>query len=101
MKKKPIDIKLIKRAAKTLKVIAHPCRLRIVELLVEGEKSVTDLICSVKSCQVSISKHLAVLKKEGVVSSRSEGSFRFYSVKNLNVINILGCIRKSDKKCGG
>jgi len=67
MTKTSLDPVVLIRAAKILKVLAHPVRLRLVEILSAGRHSVGDLTGRLSREQAVVSKHLAVLKRTGLV----------------------------------
>lgn len=90
---KKIDIQNIRNAARVLRVIGHPDRLRIVEALQYSSKSVKQLMHELRLSQVSVSKHLGVLKRQGIVGSKVASNFRHYSIIYRNVINVLDCVR--------
>lgn len=94
MKVQKIDLKIIRGAARVLRCLGHPERLRIVECLEREAMPVLELMRTLKLDQVSVSKHLAVLKKEKIVESKAEGHFRYYSILNPNVLKLLNCIRR-------
>lgn len=90
---KKIDSQSIRTAARVLRVIGHPDRLRIVEALEKSSKSVKELMKELSLSQVSVSKHLAALKKNRIVQSEAVSNFRHYSITYRNVINVLNCLR--------
>ncbi len=90
---KKIDIRNIMNAARVLRVIGHPDRLRIVEALEGSSKTVKELMKELKLSQVSVSKHLAELKKHHIVRSEAVSNFRHYSISYKNVIHVLNCLR--------
>ena len=90
-----IDQARIVRAAEVLKTVAHPLRLRIVELLESGEKSVTELKDLLGVTQPLTSQHLSQMRMRGVLGSRREGTLVYYSVANPDVIKVIHCIRRS------
>lgn len=93
--KKRLDVQVIQKASAVLKVIGHPVRLRIIEALDHaGEASVNELIKVLKTDQVTLSKHLSVLRKKNIVRSRAQENFRYYAIADHRVINILECVRK-------
>jgi DNA-binding transcriptional ArsR family regulator len=98
MAKTSIDPKILERAAKTLRVLAHPDRLRIVEELRPRKLSVGEITGALKLPQAIASKHLALLKNAGVVTSETDCNFRYYSLTNTKVLDILNCIKKSCPK---
>ncbi len=98
MAKNPIDPKILSRAAKTLRALAHPDRLSLVEELRSRERSVGELAERLRLPQAVISKHLALLKNAGVVASKTDCNFRYYSLANTKVLDVLNCIKKSCSK---
>lgn len=78
----PIDLRALGRIARTLKVCGHPVRLKLLRAIESREPCVSDLWHCVQESQPVVSQHLAVLKREGIVSSRVEGNRRIYSVKD-------------------
>jgi ArsR family transcriptional regulator len=90
-----IDQVRIERAAAVLKTVAHPLRLRIVELLESGEKSVTELKDLLGVTQPLTSQHLSQMRMRGVLGSRREGTLVYYSIANPDVVKVIHCIRRS------
>jgi DNA-binding transcriptional ArsR family regulator len=70
----------IPRIARTLKVCGHPIRLKLLRVIQSSEPCVGDLWRCVAEPQPVVSQHLAVLKREKIVASRTEGNRRIYSV---------------------
>jgi DNA-binding transcriptional ArsR family regulator len=69
------------RAATTadaFNAIAEPRRRHILDILAEGEKSVSDIVAELPVSQPQVSKHLKVLKDVGLVETRAEGRNRLY-----------------------
>lgn len=66
--------------AEFLKGFANPHRLLVLCSLIEGEKSVSELIDATGIPQTSMSQHLAKLKDEGIVCYRREHRTLFYSI---------------------
>ena len=90
-----IDQTRFERAAEVLKTVAHPLRLRIVELLESGEKSVNELSDLLGVTQPLTSQHLSQMRIRGVLGCRREGTLVYYSIVNPDVIKIIHCIRRS------
>ena len=89
-----LTVERVHQAAKVLKCIAHPDRLRLVECLETKELSVNELVVKLKRNQAVVSKHLAVLRRGGIVQRKIHGNFRYYSICYANVLNVLDCMRK-------
>jgi ArsR family transcriptional regulator len=90
-----IDQARIERAAEVLKTVAHPVRLRIVELLEGGEKSVTELKGLLGVTQPLTSQHLSQMRMRGVLRCRREGAQVYYSIANPDVVKVIHCIRRA------
>lgn len=97
-KKNKIDkmnFEYLEMAAECLKIMAHPMRIRIVEVLSQGKYSVGQIadICDLPPNQTC--EHLRLLKNHGLLGSNREGRTVYYFIKAEQLINLLGCIKKS------
>ena len=63
-----------------LEALADPTRRRIVELLVEGERSAGEIAAEFPTSRPGVSRHLRVLRERGLVRARGEGRRRLYSL---------------------
>ena len=77
-----LNMRALNRIARTLKVCGHPVRLKLLRAIESREPCVSDLGHCVQESQPVVSQHLAVLKREGIVTSRVEGNRRIYTVKD-------------------
>ena len=84
--------KLIELKADVLKALGHPTRLAIVEMLAAGEKCVCEINEKISADHSTISKHLSVLKKAGILSDRKQGLNVFYTLEVPCIIKFIGCI---------
>ncbi|MDH2910824.1 MAG: metalloregulator ArsR/SmtB family transcription factor, partial [Candidatus Eremiobacteraeota bacterium] len=64
--------------ADLFKTLAHPARIRLLDALREGEKTVVELQQALDLGQPSVSQHLAALRGKGLVVARREGLFVRY-----------------------
>jgi ArsR family transcriptional regulator len=67
--------------ADLFKAMAHPARVRALEVLSGGERTVSDLIPEVGIEASHLSQQLAVLRRAGLVNTRKEGATVLYSLK--------------------
>jgi DNA-binding transcriptional ArsR family regulator len=67
--------------------------LRIVELLLDGEKNVSELVAILGQPQSRVSNHLACLRWCGYVDSRRDGKFVYYRVADPRVRQLLALAR--------
>ncbi|MCX5866530.1 MAG: metalloregulator ArsR/SmtB family transcription factor [Proteobacteria bacterium] len=82
----PMDLE---KKAEILKALGQPTRLRIMEYLRNGERCVCEIFPAIGGQQSNVSRHLAVLKRAGLVLDRREGVSIFYRVKDQAIFKIL------------
>jgi DNA-binding transcriptional ArsR family regulator len=75
--------------AQLLRVLGHPVRIRILELLSSGERIVEDLQAELQLDSSGTSQHLAALRQQGVLQSRRAGSSVYYSIRDPRVSQLL------------
>lgn len=80
--------------AKLFRVLGHPARVRILELLRDGERSVGTLQAELGLDSGGTSQHLAALRAIGLVTSRREGTSVFYRVDDPLVFDLLAVGRE-------
>jgi ArsR family transcriptional regulator len=91
-----IDPAVLARAADIIKLLGHPERLKIVEVLERGEASVSEIRDAVDLPQAIVSQHLARLRGANVVAARRDGVHVLYRVIEPKVHHVLTCIRECD-----
>ncbi len=91
-----IDPEILERAARVIRILGHPLRLRILEALEDGERNVADLQDELGIGQAVVSQQLSILRSEGVVGARRDGPRVFYRIVEPKVSHILDCIRQCD-----
>lgn len=84
--------------ADLFKALAHPTRIEILQLLRDGERCVCEIAPALGMEQSNISRHLGVMKKEGLLSSRKEGLKMIYRVEDPQVFQLLDAAREILKK---
>ena len=84
--------KRLQSRANILKALAHPSRLLIVEKLAKGERCVCELREMIGADMSTVSKHLTVLKKAGLVRADKRGLQVFYRLLSPCVMNFFGCV---------
>ena len=87
-----MDNHVAERVAEVLKAVAHPVRLRIVELLVPGEMCVGDIVRALGEKQSITSQQLNMMKDKGVLTCKRDGAKVYYRIENKNVIRLLDCV---------
>ena len=84
---------LINRASDVFQALSHPLRLSICFELSTAEQSVSQLCDTLCQPQHSISQHLALLRKQNVVSARKQSRQVFYEISDPHVQKVLNCIK--------
>ncbi len=80
-----------KQQARILRALANESRLMIVERLSAGECSAGELTELVGADQSTVSKHLSVLRTNGIVDDRREGNSVYYTLRIPCVMNFFTC----------
>ncbi len=80
--------------AELFKALAHPTRIKILELLRDGEKCVCEIVPLLCVGQPTASQHLAILKNSNLAKSEKKGVSVFYSVTNKKIFDILDLARE-------
>lgn len=83
---------LVELRAAALKALGQPTRLRILDLLRDGERCVCEIYPAIDEEQSNVSRHLAVLKGAGLVASRKEGLNVHYRVKDPRLFDLLDTV---------
>jgi DNA-binding transcriptional ArsR family regulator len=86
------DLQVFKAAF--FKALAHPVRIRILEVLVRGERSVQELQEALGLEQPVVSQHLGVLRAGNIVVGRKEGVSVRYAVRDPLVGDLLVVARR-------
>ncbi|HWB22740.1 MAG TPA: metalloregulator ArsR/SmtB family transcription factor [Gaiellaceae bacterium] len=79
--------------ANLFRVLGHPARVRILEVLRDGDQSVGALQTELGLDSSGTSQHLAALRRIGLVQSRREGTSVYYSVGDERVFDLLSAGR--------
>ena len=90
-----LPIEVLEQASECLKVLAHPARLRIVEILMQGKFAVHEIarICELNPNQAC--EHLRLLKGHKLLDSKRYGRTVYYTIIAPQLTGIIECIRKN------
>ena len=83
----------IELAARVLKSISHPLRLKILCVLGAYEVSVQDIVERVGTSQSNISQHLALMREKGVLRTRRDANRIYYRLSDVRMLQILVHVR--------
>jgi ArsR family transcriptional regulator, zinc-responsive transcriptional repressor len=86
------SLEALEQAAECLKTLAHPHRLRIVQMLLHGRYTVGELAdaCGIPSHMAS--EHLRLMQHCGFLTSEKDGRKAYYQIAEAHLANIMNCI---------
>jgi DNA-binding transcriptional ArsR family regulator len=89
---KLISLDALEQAAECLRTLAHPHRLRILQMLLRGRYTVGELA---ESCEIPshmASEHLRLMQRCGLLTNEKEGRKAYYQIAEPHLENIMACI---------
>lgn len=92
-----LSIEELERMAQVLRLLAHPHRLKIVELLERKPAPVHSLVTALDLPQGTVSQHLNQMRRLGLVTAERRSKEVWYKIADPRALTILGCIRKKRK----
>lgn len=88
------DDEEIEQAARSLKAMAHPIRLKILCALGDDEVSVQCIVEMVGTSQSNISQHLGILREKGILMTRKNANRVYYRVGDKRTLRLIGMMRE-------
>ncbi|XUL91670.1 ArsR/SmtB family transcription factor [Streptomyces galilaeus] len=89
-----MSVPLYQAKAEFFRMLGHPVRIRVLELLQDGPMPVRDLPAAIGVEPSGLSQRPAVLRRSGIVSSRREGSTVVYAPASGDVADLMGAARR-------
>jgi ArsR family transcriptional regulator len=80
--------------ASICQALANPKRLEIIDLLSDGEMSVTQMAEAMQISQANLSQHLAVMRQRGIVTTRRDGLNVYYKLGNPKILQACNLMRQ-------
>ena len=84
----------IEQAARALKAISHPLRLKILCVVGKQEACVQEIVDAVGTSQSNISQHLAILREKGVLITRKDANRIYYRVGDARTLQLIGMMQE-------
>ncbi len=86
-------LKSLEQAAECLRTLAHPHRLRIVQMLLQGQYTVGELAeaCGIPSHIAS--EHLRLMQRCGLMTNAKDGRKAYYQIAEPHLANIMACVK--------
>ncbi|MBN0048522.1 winged helix-turn-helix transcriptional regulator [Streptomyces actuosus] len=89
-----MSVPLYQAKAEFFRMLGHPVRIRVLELLQDGPMPVRDLLSAIEVEPSGLSQQLAVLRRSGIVTSTREGSTVVYALSGGDVADLLRAARR-------
>jgi ArsR family transcriptional regulator len=89
-----VSVPLYQAKAEFFRMLGHPVRIRVLELLQDGPMPVRELLAEIEVEPASLSQQLAVLRRSGIVTSIREGSTVVYELASGDVADLMGAARR-------
>jgi len=86
------DLDALGRAAECLRVLAHPHRLRMIQMMLAGQYPVGELAEACELPTAMASEHLRLMQRCGFLTSQKEGRQVFYRVADPHLKNLMKCV---------
>ncbi|OGA20649.1 MAG: transcriptional regulator [Betaproteobacteria bacterium RIFCSPLOWO2_02_FULL_67_19] len=84
----------VEQAARALKAMAHPLRLRILCVIGTAEVSVQDIVEAVGTSQSNVSQHLGILRDKQVLLARKDANRVYYRVGDERTLQLISMMRE-------
>ncbi|WP_369029791.1 MULTISPECIES: ArsR/SmtB family transcription factor [Streptomyces] len=89
-----MPVPLYEAKAEFFRMLGHPVRIRVLELLQDGPKPVRDLLAAIEVEPSNLSQQLAVLRRSGIVTATRTGSTVMYELAGGDVAELLAAARR-------
>ncbi len=84
----PLPEPVVELVAERFRCMGEPMRIRILEYLRDGERTVGEITAALGATQQNVSKHLGVLNRAGIVGRRKEGTAARYAITDPMVLDL-------------
>ncbi|MEU8649866.1 MULTISPECIES: metalloregulator ArsR/SmtB family transcription factor [unclassified Streptomyces] len=89
-----MSVPLYQAKAEFFRMLGHPVRIRVLELLQDGPTPVRDLLAAIEVEPPSLSQQLATLRRSGIVTATREGSTVVYELAGGDVADLMRAARR-------
>lgn len=89
---KRVPPEVMQQVAEYFSLLSEPMRLRLLNLLRDGEKCVQELVEATQTSQANVSKHLKIMCQAGILSRRSEGTSAYYRVEDDMIFQLWNLV---------
>ncbi|MEV6717640.1 metalloregulator ArsR/SmtB family transcription factor [Lentzea sp. NPDC051208] len=89
-----MPVPLYQAKAEFFRMLGHPVRIRVLELLQDGPKAVRELLAEIEVEPSNLSAQLAVLRRSGIVTATREGPTVVYALAGADVADLMKAARR-------
>jgi DNA-binding transcriptional ArsR family regulator len=89
-----MDLELQQFKSEFFKALAHPLRIRILEVLADGERSVNEIQSMIGSEGSAVSQQLTILRAKNIVTGTKDGNRVIYSLRDPMVMEVLAAAKQ-------
>jgi ArsR family transcriptional regulator len=89
-----VKVPLYQAKAEFFRMLGHPVRIRVLELLCDGPMPVRELLAEIEVEASNLSQQLAVLRRAGIVTATRQGSTMVYALAGPDVSDLLQAARR-------
>ncbi len=82
----------LEKVAERFKALSEPTRLRLIYALMDGEKTVSELVLETEGLQANVSKHLSVLLEAGILARRKQGTSAYYRIADESIFELCDLV---------
>ena len=84
----PLSDQMVELVARRFRMLGEPIRLRMLQVLEQGERTVGEIVTTLNATQSNVSKHLQALNDAGLLNRRREGNSIYYSIADPVVMKL-------------
>ena len=82
----------LEKVSDRFKALSEPMRLRLIYALMDGEKTVSELVRETGGVQANVSKHLSVLLDAGILGRRKQGTSSYYRIVDESIFELCDLV---------
>lgn len=92
MKQALLPPEVLQQVAEYFDLLSEPMRLRLLNLLRDGEKCVQELVEATQTSQANVSKHLKIMWQAGILTRRSAGTSAYYRIEDDMIFELCNLV---------
>ena len=97
-KKHPLSDGELEQIALHFRLLGEPMRLKILQAVCTGPRTVNDILTAVGATQANVSKHLSLLAAAGILTRKKDGQYVYYGLKDELTLKMCELVRSQLSK---